>query len=56
VKLLDLPLDSEKQIVNMLADKFWPGPLTIIAKAAASIPMTVTADTGFVGKGAADFR
>lgn len=32
-----------------LAAKFWPGPLTIIVKAASCVPPEVTAKTGFVG-------
>src|SRR5689334_3770322 len=29
-----------------LAKKFWPGPMTIIVKAAAGLPLKVTANTG----------
>jgi len=32
-----------------LGGAFWPGPLTLIAKASNAIPSAVTADTGFVG-------
>lgn len=39
-------LDTFKQ----LATKFWPGPLTMVAKANMDkVPNLVTADTGFVG-------
>lgn len=39
--------ESEMKVVfHKLCDSFWPGPLTIIAKANASIPMEVTAQTG----------
>ena len=31
-----------------LARKFWPGPLTLIVKAASSLPLKVTANTGNV--------
>lgn len=31
-----------------LAEKFWPGPLTIIVKAASRLPLKVTANTGNV--------
>lgn len=31
-----------------LADKFWPGPLTIIVKASSRLPLKVTANTGNV--------
>jgi tRNA threonylcarbamoyl adenosine modification protein (Sua5/YciO/YrdC/YwlC family) len=33
---------------QMLAKKFWPGPLTIIVKAASRLPLKVTANTGNV--------
>ncbi|KAJ1623118.1 DHBP synthase RibB-like alpha/beta domain-containing protein [Pavlovales sp. CCMP2436] len=36
-------------IVDVLATAFWPGPLTLVAKAAASLPLCVSAGTGFVG-------
>ena len=31
---------------HILAEKFWPGPLTIIVKAAPRLPLKVTANTG----------
>lgn len=31
---------------QMLAEKFWPGPLTIIVKAAPRLPLKVTANSG----------
>jgi L-threonylcarbamoyladenylate synthase len=31
---------------NMLARKFWPGPLTIILNASAKVPLRVTGNTG----------
>src|SRR5437660_12406120 len=39
------PLPEE---FHALAKKFWPGPLTIIVKAAARLPLKVTANTGNV--------
>lgn len=46
--LIDLtPL--EQSVFTMLADTFWPGPLTLIVKASSAIPPLVTAQTGFVG-------
>jgi len=36
-------------IFHKLATTYWPGPLTIISKANNSIPLAVTAGTGFVG-------
>lgn len=38
-----------KNLFLFLVEKFWPGPLTIIMKAAKIIPACVTANTGFVG-------
>ena len=41
---------SVTSVVDSLAAKFWPGPLTIILKANLEIlPKVVTAQTGFVG-------
>ena len=41
---------SKAQVIcEVLADAFWPGPLTIIHKADAKVPLKVTAGTGFVG-------
>lgn len=39
------PLPEE---FRALAKKFWPGPLTIIVKAASKLPLKVTANTGNV--------
>src|ERR1700747_2148743 len=39
------PLPEE---FHALAAKFWPGPLTIIVKAASRLPLKVTANTGNV--------
>jgi tRNA threonylcarbamoyl adenosine modification protein (Sua5/YciO/YrdC/YwlC family) len=33
---------------DLLAEKFWPGPLTIIVKAGSKLPLRVTANTGNV--------
>src|SRR5665213_1631661 len=33
---------------DRLAEKFWPGPLTIIVKAGSRLPLRVTANTGNV--------
>src|SRR5260370_26657265 len=35
--------------LNALAERFWPGPLTLIGKAAAQLPDEITAGTGTVG-------
>jgi L-threonylcarbamoyladenylate synthase len=36
------------QAFDRLAERFWPGPLTIIVKAGAKLPLRVTANTGNV--------
>jgi L-threonylcarbamoyladenylate synthase len=42
--------DSKTESVfQLLGNQFWPGPLTIIVRAAACIPNVITASTGFVG-------
>jgi tRNA threonylcarbamoyl adenosine modification protein (Sua5/YciO/YrdC/YwlC family) len=33
---------------DLLAEKFWPGPLTLIVKAGSKLPLRVTANTGNV--------
>jgi tRNA threonylcarbamoyl adenosine modification protein (Sua5/YciO/YrdC/YwlC family) len=33
---------------ELLAEKFWPGPLTIIVRASSRLPLRVTANTGNV--------
>ena len=38
----------EGRALNALCDAFWPGPLTIVAKAAPSVPSIVMAGTGYV--------
>jgi L-threonylcarbamoyladenylate synthase len=38
-----------RDIGYILAKAFWPGPLTMICKAKAILPLSVTAGTGFVG-------
>ncbi|TFJ86989.1 hypothetical protein NSK_001323 [Nannochloropsis salina CCMP1776] len=40
---------KEKDLLSTLAHAFWPGPLTLVAPAAAAIPSAVTAETGWVG-------
>ncbi len=34
---------------DVLTEKFWPGPLTLIGKAAPQVPTDLTADTGTIG-------
>lgn len=38
--------DSLPDEFHILAEKFWPGPLTIIVKAAPRLPLKATANTG----------
>jgi L-threonylcarbamoyladenylate synthase len=40
---------SGTKLLERLATAFWPGPLTIVARAAPVIPSLVTAGTGYVG-------
>jgi len=42
-ELLSAPLPDE---FYLLAERFWPGPLTIIVRAAPRLPLKVTANTG----------
>ena len=43
----ELARDSDP-MMDMLADKFWPGPLTIIVRAGTKLPLRSTAYTGNV--------
>jgi L-threonylcarbamoyladenylate synthase len=38
----------EGKALRCLCDKFWPGPLTLVAKAASHVPDMLMANTGFV--------
>lgn len=38
----------ETATIQLLARRFWPGPLSIVARASSLIPSVVTAGTGFV--------
>lgn len=40
----DIPVEARK-----LMDRFWPGPLTIVFRAAASVPPKLTAGSGKIG-------
>jgi tRNA threonylcarbamoyl adenosine modification protein (Sua5/YciO/YrdC/YwlC family) len=41
--------EQEHAIFSALGEAFWPGPLTVIVRAAECIPAAVTANTGMVG-------
>lgn len=38
----------EIAMIHLLAKRFWPGPLSIVARASSTVPAEVTAQTGFV--------
>ncbi|CAM9334401.1 unnamed protein product [Ectocarpus sp. 4 AP-2014] len=38
-----------RRLLDLLGEKLWPGPLTLIAKADKKVPLCITAGTGFVG-------
>ena len=40
--------DLEQKALEALAAEFWPGPLTIVAKASPEVPSIIMANTGFV--------
>jgi L-threonylcarbamoyladenylate synthase len=46
--LVDLT-PAGRAVFECLGRAFWPGPLTLIAKAVPALPLTVSAQTGFVG-------
>jgi L-threonylcarbamoyladenylate synthase len=39
--------DTEKTIIQQLCQTFWPGPLTIVAKATKQVPDVIMAGTGY---------
>lgn len=43
------PDEATRAVVDALAAAFWPGPLTLVARASPSLPLCVSAGTGFVG-------
>ena len=49
LQLVHISCVDEKRAFVSLGNLFWPGPLTIIVRAADCIPTAVTAETGFVG-------
>ncbi len=46
---IDRLVTERTRSFNALAERFWPGPLTLIGKAAAQLPDEITAGTGTVG-------
>lgn len=47
-KLVDLTPQG-REVFECLGRAFWPGPLTVVAKAIPELPLTLSAQTGFVG-------
>lgn len=41
-------LDLEKQVLQVLTASFFPGPLTIVARAKPTVPQIIMANTGYV--------
>jgi L-threonylcarbamoyladenylate synthase len=48
-KLLARFIDNPSATFNLLVEKFWPGPLTLIGTARVELPSDITAGTGTVG-------
>jgi L-threonylcarbamoyladenylate synthase len=46
---IDRLITERTRSFNTLAERFWPGPLTLIGKAAPDVPDEITAGTGTVG-------
>src|SRR5713226_3099774 len=46
---IDRLITERTRSFNALAERFWPGPLTLIGKAANQVPDEITAGTGTVG-------
>ncbi|HSP61887.1 MAG TPA: L-threonylcarbamoyladenylate synthase [Pyrinomonadaceae bacterium] len=42
-------ISERSHAFDLLAEQFWPGPLTLIGKAAKAVPDEVTAGTGTIG-------
>ncbi|TDH69952.1 hypothetical protein CCR75_005176 [Bremia lactucae] len=48
LKLVDMT-PTGRQAFECLGKAFWPGPLTLVAKAVPELPLSLSANTGFVG-------
>jgi L-threonylcarbamoyladenylate synthase len=46
---LDRLMSDRARAFDLLASRFWPGPLTLIGRAAPEVPEEITAGTGTVG-------
>ena len=40
--------NSQQKVLEALTERFWPGPLTLVAKAAPEVPSILMANTGYV--------
>jgi L-threonylcarbamoyladenylate synthase len=49
VSVVDRFIINRSKAFDDIAEKFWPGPLTIVGDAVASLPEEITAGTGTVG-------
>ena len=49
IRIAKTMADDPPDIFDLLAGRFWPGPLTIVVKAAEGIPYGITAGTGSIG-------
>jgi L-threonylcarbamoyladenylate synthase len=49
VSVVDRFIANRSKVFDDVAGKFWPGPLTIVGAAVASLPPEITAGTGTVG-------
>ncbi len=49
VKMAESLVGDVSAVARDLMSKYWPGPLTLVFKAIASLPQTLTAGTGTVG-------
>eukprot|EP00924_Labyrinthula_sp_SR-Ha-C_P003870 augustus_masked-scaffold_3-processed-gene-7.48-mRNA-1 protein AED:0.01 eAED:0.01 QI:0/-1/0/1/-1/1/1/0/382 len=48
-KILEPFNEVQSRVFNVLTEAFWPGPLTLVAKAQQHIPLVLSANTGFIG-------
>ena len=46
---IDRFMSERSKTFDLLAERFWPGPLTLIGRAAPEVPAEITAGTGTVG-------
>jgi L-threonylcarbamoyladenylate synthase len=49
VSVVDRLITNRSKAFDDVAKKFWPGPLTIVGEAVATLPPEITAGTGTVG-------